>query len=330
MKRIPQAARGLFLASLAFSFFACQQDSGSPVSPDGGTARTLAAAQDGTTGDLAEGEYSAALGQLNASLEAAGADYRLEMAEIVTHEDSDQAGTTVFANNRGNKQLGADFVPFDPRRTGGREISYLVDESDGATDDGESSAQTEGAIDNAMATWQNVQCSELPITKVADTGADPDIVDFLLGFGGLGTPFADITHAGWLPKAFFDLLGGGNSILGVTFTFIFVDANGPTDIDGDGKADTAFREIYYNDNFQWGIDVAGFFPVFDVETVVLHEAGHGLSQGHFGKIFRTNSNGKLHFAPEAVMNAVVFGQKQSLFGTDSGGHCSNWANWPNN
>ena len=67
-----------------------------------------------------------------------------------------------------------------------------------------------------------------------------------------------------------------------------------------------------------------------METVALHETGHGLSQGHFGKAFVTNSNGKLHFAPLAVMNAGYTGVQQSLAGTDNWGHCSMWGSWPNN
>lgn len=334
---------GLFSAlALIVVVSACQESSAPTSVTETGGALNVAGRH--STGDLSEGTYSPALAELNSHLVTSGAAFRLEMAEIVAGDESENAGQTVFANDRGNKQLSSDFVPFDPRRGGLREIFYLVDLSDGATVDvvspNETSTQTEGAIDGAMVTWENVNCSDLPLIKLADTGADPDLVDGFLGFGGLGTPFADVTHAGWLPKAFFDALapGGGSFILGVTFTFIFIDDQGtpdpaddvPTDIDGNGKTDTAFREIYYNDNFDWGIDVPGFFPVFDVETVALHEAGHGLSQAHFGKIFRTNSNGKLHFAPEAVMNAAVFGQKQSLLGTDNGGHCSNWASWPNN
>ena len=76
--------------------------------------------------------------------------------------------------------------------------------------------------------------------------------------------------------------GGGDSILGATFTFIWIDtATGePTDIDGNGKATLLFREVYYNDDFTWNIDSS-----YDVETIAFHEAGHGLSQAHFGDIF---------------------------------------------
>jgi hypothetical protein len=157
-------------------------------------------------------------------------------------------------------------------------------------------------------------------------------VQNLFGFGGLPAVAADVQHVGFLPPGFFELLGSSN-ILGVTFTFIFVDGNGdPTDIDNNGTGDAAFREIYYNDGFTWEVD-PNDQPgdgLFDIQTVALHEAGHGLSQGHFGALKVTNANGKRHWSPLAVMNAgYVFGQQQ-LAGTDRGGHCSNWASWPNN
>ena len=69
---------------------------------------------------------------------------------------------------------------------------------------------------------------------------------------------------------------------------------------------------------------------FDIETVALHEAGHGLSQGHFGKKFRTDKNGKIHFSPRAVMNASYSGIQTEILKTDNAGHCSIWANWPQN
>jgi hypothetical protein len=62
----------------------------------------------------------------------------------------------------------------------------------------------------------------------------------------------------------------------------------------------------------------------------LHEAGHGLSQQHFGSAFTDSGNESLHFAPRAVMNAAYSGIQTSISETDNAGHCSNWANWNNN
>jgi hypothetical protein len=282
------------------------------------------------------GSAAVLLNRANATFAARGLKYRVDHVEWVTRDDADEAGQIVFAKDRGNKQLDFHFVPNDPRRGHGTAITYLVDRSDGATHTGTplANAATEAAIDREMNTWETTTtCSNFPIIKVADNGADPDLIDGIV-FGDpslIGTPFADITHAGWYPAEFFDALapGGSTSILGVTFTFFFTDDGvNPTDINHDGKGDAAFRETYYNDAFEWGINTDNSTAI-DVETVALHESGHGLSQAHFGKIFATLSNLRLHVAPQAVMNAAVTIQKHSLLGTDNAGHCSIWGNWPN-
>ncbi|MCI0665761.1 MAG: hypothetical protein L0220_32290 [Acidobacteria bacterium] len=262
------------------------------------------------------------MARINTSLEANGAEYRVDQVEYLTAAESGEIGQTVFFSNRGNKQLGAHFVPGDPRRGGRSNITYIVDQAEGAIDR-LSVAQTTAAIDRAMGTWDEVKCSKIPITKVPDiAGLDIGVVEFLLG--QVGGPFflADITHAGWLPANILP-----NGVIAATFTFIFNDpvTLQPSDIDSNGKADVAFREILYNDFHTWGINAN-----IDVETVALHESGHGLSQDHFGKAFITGSNVKIHFAPRAVMNAAYSGVQQEINGTDNGGHCSIWGKWPNN
>ena len=137
---------------------------------------------------------------------------------------------------------------------------------------------------------------------------------------------ADVNHCGWMPDSFFDLLaeGGSEFILGVTFTFLLLDEDGNyIDSNNDGKWDVALREIYYNDAFGWSGESG-----IDVETIALHEMGHGLSQDHFGKAF-VKKDGRIQFAPRAVMNAAYSGVQTKISGTDLGGHCSIWANWPN-
>ena len=217
------------------------------------------------------------------------------------------------------------------RLADGSRITYLVDQSDGATASGLTNAQTEGAIDRALDTWQTNACfARVDIVKRADTGADPDIFDSFFGFGEFGDPFlADITNAGWLPRAFFEAVGGpggGRGILAFSVTFIFTDDNGdPTDINGDNLLDTALNEVYYNNNFgdpagdragnPWGINSP--LPGIDVETVALHENGHSLGIGHFGP------------PPAAVMNPVYAGIRQSPRPIDSAGMCAVWRSWPN-
>jgi hypothetical protein len=271
----------------------------------------------------------------NAQMAADGRPYEIISAETITDLESDQAGHTILFRNLGNKQLAFDFVPGDPRRIAGgwggpgTNITFAVDNVNLTNDIAGTGELDE--IRAAMATWENVNCSTLPLVDRGNTGIDVGAVQRQLGFGGTGGIAADVTHAGFLPPQFFLLLGSSN-ILGVTFTFRFIDAAGnSTDIDNNGVADAAFREIYYNDGFTWEVDpndVPGDGR-FDIQTVALHEAGHGLSQAHFGTAYQ-GDNGKLHLAPQAVMNAgYIFGQ-QSLLGTDIGGHCSNWASWPTN
>lgn len=220
----------------------------------------------------------------------------------------------------------------DPRRLAdGDNITYLVDQSDGKTSSGLTSAQTESAVDRGMDTWQAQNpLSSVDLLKRVDTGEDPDIYDSFFGFGRFGNPFlADIVNAGWLPRAFFEAAGGpggGRGILAFSVTFIFTDDDGvPTDINGDNYLDSALNEVYYNDTFgkkgtdragnPWGINI--LLPGVDVETVALHENGHSLGLGHFGP------------PPDAVMNPVYAGIRHEPFTVDLSGLNTIWASWPN-
>src|SRR5262245_5706792 len=159
------------------------------------TARTRATtSQEPPTADQLMGKLSDA----NVILETGGSIFRLERAEFLTMDDAKEVGQTVFFNNR-TKQLGVDFVPGDPRRGGRTNISYIVDQAEGAID-GLTVGQTTAAIDRAMATWDAVNCATIPITKTPDIpGLDIGIIESLLGQPGGPFFLADITHAGWLP-----------------------------------------------------------------------------------------------------------------------------------
>lgn len=258
--------------------------------------------------------------EMNERLAAMGLNIAVEQIEFFT----------IGQGRPGNRihQQPFRWVAGDARRVAdGDNITYLVDQSDGATASGLTNAQTEAAIDSALSTWQANRCfKKVNIVKRADTGADPDIFDFFFGFGGFGNPFlADIVEAGWLPGSFFAIFDGtGNNILAFSVTFIFVDSGGPTDINGDNRLDTALNEVYYNNRFgqpatpragnPWGINVA--LPGIDVETVALHENGHSLGIGHFGP------------PPNAVMNPIYAGIRQSPLAIDSAGMCAVWGSWP--
>jgi hypothetical protein len=286
------------------------------------------------------GTYSPELDRIRQGLLASGVKrFALASAEISVAADSAgwQGATTLFANDR-THTLSSAFVPRDPRRGGSADITYIVDQSNELAVSRTAAnvpflltkTQLEPEIDASMLRWQNQpSCGAPAVTKLTYTGADPDLIDgIVLGDASrIGTPFADITQAGWLSRAFFDRLApnGSSFILGVTFTFVFIDDNGvPTDIDHDGRDDVAFREIYYNQRFFWTADPT-FAGAVDIQSVATHESGHAFGLGHFGKVFEDNK-GVIQFAPRAIMNAVYVSSFRDLAGTDNASFCQLWAN----
>ena len=290
------------------------------------------------------------LAAVNEKLAADGENFRMAYAEFITAGESGNLGNIVFFDKQCgkgagscNKQLSSDWVPGDPRRTGTNDIYVLVDDVDVTQKLNPNNTLAPGAdlaaFHTVNQTWEDVTCSNISIIDLGNSnGTDIGLVQFLLGFGGEFEIRADLTHAGMLPPSFFDAIapGGGGFILGVTFTFVFTDS----DIDNNGKFDTAFREIYYNDIFPWqdNPNDRTFDGSIDLESVALHEMGHGLSQAHFGKGFfqDRNKDGIIPSGPEdvitsptAVMNAAHTVAGLEITGTDLGGHCSNWAEWPN-
>lgn len=300
----------------------------------GFTAQVAVAAEVPVAPTVSFADFSA----IDAGLVAQGVNARLHMVEYTTRPDSGQYGGTIFARNVGNKQLGAHWVPYDPERRSDRYITYAIDGTELDANPGLDEGLVIGAIDAAMGTWEDVACSTIPIVKVEDYGYDLGYVQWLTGFGGVPGWLADVSHAGWMPLDFFVELFGpaATNIIGVTYTFVWTDGTQYTDIDRNGKLDVAFREIYYNNYFEWSLDGPAWNdPEIDVETIVLHETGHGLSQAHFGKMFVDASDkvppypvSHLHFAPRAVMNSVYWDTQRELLGTDVGGHCSIWGRWP--
>lgn len=264
---------------------------------------------------------------VNRKLAEQGLNVRLAFAETVTKPAGQQIvnGQTIFANDR-HKRLDAQWVPGDERRNAnGNKLTYLVDQTRLAANGGTGhEIDGEPAIDASFDTWNSVKKNtKLEIVKVSDPGKEPSAF-----FGG--DPFqADISEIGFMPGYLLDIVGSGASeyVLGVTFTAVFVDeAGNPTDIDNDGHTDIAFKEVWYNDDFQWTNQANGINT--DIETVALHENGHALGLGHYGKIFDTNGNGKLHVTPRAVMNAIVLGTQRELLGTDKASYNSVYGNWP--
>ena len=172
-----------------------------------------------------------------------------------------------------------------------------------------------------MAAWDDFQCQGPNVVKVADNGADPDVVDGLLGQGSVGTTFADITHAGWLPAAFFNAIApnGSASILGVTFTFVFAAPRGrPTSTAITAPTSPSRRSIT--------TARSRGAPAATSPTSTSRASPprgrprvrpRSLRQGHGG--FATF---EFHYSPKAIMNAVYVQEDRRILGTDIGSFCS--------
>lgn len=332
---MPQFKPLAFAAALAF-IVGCDQAPMSPdandvVGPDDSPVRMISSANDVLRTTLLDEIEPAsspeeALDMINERLTAAGMSVAVAKMEYVTGgPQADRAGQTVFATDR-QLRLPYRWVAGDTRRNANGDLITQVTFAPFATANAGTPAAVDGLppIDASFDTWNAVTCSNLNILDLPSTFANPSAI---LG----GDPFlADISTMGFLPGAFFDLLApdGSTFILGVTFTFIFLDpATGePTDVNNDGRLDTALKEVWYNDAFTWSTD--GSPGTFDIETVALHENGHALELGHFGRVFITNRNGKLHVSPRAVMNAFILGTLRTPLGTDNSSYCGNFANWP--
>ncbi len=317
-----RAFAGVALLSLAS--VACTDP---PTAP----ARVGASNLSFAVGEAEETGVSGYLAAANAR--AARAGVMVTHAELL--QTSDAAVKTprlIFANDR-QLRLPTGWVARDLRRLStDATLSYAVFAPFAtATVGGPATA----AFDAAFATWNNANCSKLVINKRAL--GPSQFPSFLLT--GLFPP-ADINAVGFLPGALFDqAFGAGSSatMVAVTVTFSFIqvgpngvpllDANGntiPTDIDGDGRFDTAFKEIWFNDALEFSTN--GAPGTIDIESAALHEFGHALELGHFGKIAGDPKTGKLHVSPRAVMNAVNLGVQRTLLGTDKAAFCGTYAN----
>lgn len=311
----------------SLSLAACSETN-TPLEVESG-GLTLSGARSASIDASAAASY---LDQVNARLASEGANIRVAYAEYVTGgPEADAMGQIVFANDR-QLRLSAQWVPFlgNPIRDRDDTINHAIFLPFAVTSDG---IDGEPEIDASFDTWENVTCSNLDIVKHPGLPANvfPSAIFGLQGFVN-NFFLADINTIGFLPGFIFDAVlgpGAADNVLGVTFTFIWVDENGdPTDLDNNGFNDVAIKEIWYNDAFQW-TDTGLPASAFDIQTVAFHENGHALGLGHFGKVFGTLANLRLHIAPRAAMNAFIFDVLREPLGTDNAAYCGIYGHWPN-
>jgi hypothetical protein len=273
------------------------------------------------------------LANVNRQAIAAGSNVAVARAELLLASDAPvKTARIIFANDR-QLRLQSRWVPRDIRRLAtDATLSFGVFAPFARATIG---GAAEAAFDATFATWNATSCSNMQVRK--KTVAPSQIPSFILT--GLFPP-ADINDVGFVPGAFFDQVfgtGASQYTVGVTITFTFIklgpggvpvlDPSGspiPTDVDGDGRFDTAFKEVWFNDALAYATN--GDPTKIDIESAALHEHGHALELGHYGKIVGDPKTGKLQASPRAVMNAFLLGVQRTLLGTDNAALCGNFAN----
>ena len=358
--RLPHGLRAGSVIALA-GLIACAEQP--TTSPTGVAARKVdgveSAKQPSGSGEVVK--VSPLLGRINARLAAKGSSLRVDRGELLYAAKAyDAASPTLVAANNRTHTLPYQWVPGDPRRGGADGVTYAIDPDLRTTAFGipnlpaievdggarlSTQAELEGYIEEALQSWRDRRCADSPIERVAvPAGTDPDLLDQAL----LGNPVnanyaqpSDIVYSGWQPPEFFEAItpGGAGGILGVAFTFTFVDdQNTPdpaddveTDIDGNGKLDTGLVEVYFNPFFLWtNRGRPGDF--IDFYSVITHESGHAIGLAHFGKVFITKKDASdgiqisdIKYAPKALMNAVYVEGRDEITGSDNASFCQIWA-----
>ena len=261
--------------------------------------------------------------------------------------------TIIVSQDVGNQAFPYQWVENDARRhsADGLTLYYRIDLTE--LPPGITVAETEAAIEAAVATFNGERCARnLELVRVdSDPGADLGWVQrqVLGGDAGSDQPRADITFAGWVGDEFWPAIGFPDAMgLAVpvlpstdgTSLIWGLDAFDPdqpaTDINSDRKRDLFATEIYFRRNANYVVDdddLGNTLFYIDLESIVLHELGHALGMDHFGRTsVILDENGELvdvviNENSGNVMNTSNFFVRRSLSGSDRASFCGLYGNW---
>jgi hypothetical protein len=334
--RRPASGTAALVALLAAGACADPTGSTAPLTPRA-PAMQVAADDPAAAAPLIQQVQTFVAGR-NRALATSGAHLVVSKVELMLAASAPAAlgngGRTVLAADHSHR-TGIRWVPGDPRRGGRTVVTYGAFQPFMFAQAPVGYVNPAGSVDAAAATWSSVACSGLRLQKQSlPAGVFPSLLLGLPGFAS--APASDIGVVGWLPGAVFTaaFAADGKYVLGVTWTYAWADANGdPTDADHDGFDDAAYVEQWFQNggdgHITWSNAQTSAFGSegYDAQFVVLHELGHAVGLSHFGRIAIDQQNA-VRVSPTAVMNAVALTSYRAPLGTDVGGVCGLYGNYP--